>query len=96
MNISPVGSSAQEAMETAAQTRAESAQGDVQAKLKLALMAKLQPHTAQAAAVATNATPDSKAAASAPSSSPAASATAAVAAPSTPPPPAGAVFNVKQ
>lgn len=43
MNISPAGDRAQEALETLAQTRAEAAQGDVQAKQKLAQIAKLQP-----------------------------------------------------
>ena len=82
MNISPVGNQAQEAMETAAQTRIEAAQGDVQAKMKLAQMAKLQVHqpvtvlVAGAAAPATDAHTD--------------------ATPSAPPPPAGVVLNVKR
>ena len=50
MNISSASSQAQEAMETAAQSRMEAAQGDVQAKLKLAMMAKLQMHVAEPAA----------------------------------------------
>ena len=82
MNISPVSSQAQEAMETAAQTRNEAAQGDVQAKTKLMQMAKLQGHQAVsvpvpgAPAPATDAHTDS--------------------APSAPPPPTGAVLNVKR
>lgn len=42
MNISPVSNRAQEAMETAAQTRMEAAQGDIQAKSKLAQIVNLQ------------------------------------------------------
>ena len=63
MNISPIGSSAQEAMETAAQTRAEASQGDVQAKLKLAQLAKLQPQIHVAAADAAKTAADASAAA---------------------------------
>ena len=81
MNISNVGNQAQEALETAAQTRAEANQGDVQAKFKLAQIAKLQV-AAQPASPAADA------------SKPAAD--ASVAAPSVPPPPTGAVLNVKR
>ena len=59
MNISPLGGHAQEAMETAAQTRAEAAQGDVQAKLKLAQMAKSQVQVPLAAANAAKVAPES-------------------------------------
>ena len=80
MNISPVGNRAQEAMETAAQTRAEAAQGDIQAKTKLAQIVKLQAQIQPPVAVAVKAPADS----------------AADAAPSVPPPPTGAVLNVKR
>ena len=50
MNISSFSTQAQEAMETAAQARMEAAQGDVQAKLKLAQIAKLQMHVSEPAA----------------------------------------------
>ena len=92
MNITSVGSGAQEAMETAAQTRAEAAQGDVQARMKLVLMAKMSgvrtpvaaaPSPAASATAASTTTP----ATTTPDSS---------ASPSVPPPPSGAVLNVKQ
>jgi hypothetical protein len=81
MNISPLGNRAQEAMETAAQTRAEAAQGDVQAKVKLAQILKLQA-PAQPAPAAVDATK--------------AAADATTATPSVPPPPTGVVLNVKR
>jgi hypothetical protein len=59
MNISPLGSHAQEAMETAAQTRAEAAQGDVQAKLKLAQMVKSQAQVPTPVANTAKAAPES-------------------------------------
>ena len=62
MNISPIGSRAQEAMETAAQTRAEASQGDVQAKLKLAQMVKPQSQASAPAANAAKTAPDAAAA----------------------------------
>jgi hypothetical protein len=79
MDISPLANRAQEALETAAQTRAEAGQGDVQAKTKLAQMIKLQPQAQAPAINAATAAADS----------------AASAAPSIPPPPTGAVLNVK-
>jgi hypothetical protein len=80
MNISPVGNRAQEAMETAAQTRAEAAQGDIQAKVKLAQIVKLQAQVQPPATATVKAPADS----------------AAEVAPSVPPPPTGVVLNVKR
>lgn len=59
MNISPLGNGAQEAMETAAQTRAEATQGDLQAKIKLAQMAKLHAQVSAPAANSTKVAPES-------------------------------------
>ena len=84
MNISPVSNQAQEAMETAAQTRIEATQGDVQAKAKLLQMAKLQGHQAVSVPIP-----------GAPIPAPAADAHTD-ATPSTPSPPTGAVLNVKR
>ena len=85
MNITPVDSRAQEAMETAAQTRAEAAQGDVQAKIKLVQLAKLSgirpPAAAAPASAATPVTPETADTSAQPNS---------------PPPPSGVVLNVKQ
>ena len=82
MNISSATNQAQEALETVAQTRTEAAQGDVQAKLRLAQSAKLQMHVpTQAASTPT---------ASAPAGDAHTDAT-----PSVPPPPTGAVINSK-
>jgi hypothetical protein len=83
MNVNSAVSGAAEATETIAQTRAEARQGDVQAKLKLAQILKLQGQ-APAAGVAKAAVESAHGV-----ESPAAS-------PSVPPPPAGAVLNVKQ
>jgi hypothetical protein len=67
-------------METAAQTRSEAGQGDIQAKTKLAQMVQVQPRAQPAAINAAKAAADS----------------AAANAPSIPPPPTGAVLNVKR
>ena len=82
MNISPISNQAQEALETAAQTRIEAVQGDVQAKMKLAQMTKLQVHQPVPVPVPGSAAP--------------AVDTHTDATPSAPPPPAGAVLNVKR
>ena len=53
-------------METAAQTRAEASQGDVQAKMKLAQMAKLQAQAPVSTAGAPKGAPDASATPSVP------------------------------
>lgn len=80
MNISAAASSAQEALETAAQTRAEAAKGDQQGMRRVARMATPQAQQATMPAAA----------------APAAAAPAAPeAAPSVPPDSTGVVLNVK-
>ena len=88
MNITSNQSGAPQAIETLAQTRIKAAQGDGQAKMKLALLAKMsgvQPAAVGAPAPANNATKPST---PLPEDS--------AASPGEPPPPTGAVLNVRR
>ena len=87
MDIPSVGSRTQEAMETAAQTRTEAAQEDVQAKMKMLLVAKMSGIRPSAVAAP---------AAAATTTTPASTASDSSASPSLPPPLTGAVLNVKK
>lgn len=88
MNIPSTLSGAPQAIETLAQTRIKAAQGDIQAKMKLAMLAKMAGVRPASASTSAPVNPGTKPSTPLPPD--------ASASPSEPPPPTGAVLNVRR